>query len=421
MNSLTMNCVSVSKPCSLGEGSSQTARGLTDLPFNPPQIPTASHSIGCHFFFNGKISQLSSLAIVKTRCSKLPRFFFVLWLMVWAVVPRATAQPRPSLGLQFSAGQPTLSLTAEVGTVYSIQHATGLFSTNLWVDRTLLQAQRPSNVWTDPSAPSTSQRFYRAVSVAAPADTNLVFIQPGTFTMGSPTNEAERSSDEVQHNVTISRGFWMEKYLVTQGDYLGVVGSNPSYFTSANGYSEDLTRPVEEVSWYDATNYCGLRTQQERAAGLIPTNYVYRLPTESEWEYVARAGTRTAFYLGSGLNSGQANFDGQHEYDASVGTIYNPNGILLGQTTAVGSYAANGWGLYDMIGNVWEWCQDWYGVYPGGSVIDPQGPVAGSTKVFRGGRWGIDAVLCRSAFRVSDRDPGYRSERVGFRVVLAPG
>src|SRR5437870_2170952 len=260
---------------------------------------------------------------MKTRGSKLVRFLAVLWLIVFAVAPRASAQPRPSLGLRFSAGQLTLSLTGEVGTVYSIQYATGLSSTNLWVDRTLLQAQGAGTVWTDPSAPTPDQRFSRAVSVTAPADTNLVFIQPGTFTMGSPTNEPERFSDEVQRAVTISRGFWMEKFLVTQGDYLSLMATNPSYFTSAHGYSDDLTRPVEEVSWYDATNYCALRTQQERAGGLIPTNYVYRLPTESEWEYADRAGTATAFYLGSGLHSGQANFQGQAEYDASVGTTYN--------------------------------------------------------------------------------------------------
>src|SRR5258708_38870161 len=123
-----------------------------------------------------------------------------------------------------------------MGTVYSIQYASGLSSTNGWVDRTLLQAQVDSTDWRDPSV-STGQRFYRAVSVAAPADTNLVFIPPGTFTTGSPTNEAERYSDEVQHSVTISRGFWMGRFLVTQGDDLSVVATNPSYFTSAHGYS----------------------------------------------------------------------------------------------------------------------------------------------------------------------------------------
>src|SRR5437764_1164961 len=113
---------------------------------------------------------------MKTRCSKLYRFLPVLWLIFWAVAPRVSAQPRPTLWLQFSAGQPTLSLTGEVGTVYSIQYATDLSSTNLWVDRTLLQAQGAGNVWTDPSAPPPAQRFYRAISVPPPADANLVFI-----------------------------------------------------------------------------------------------------------------------------------------------------------------------------------------------------------------------------------------------------
>ena len=168
---------------------------------------------------------------MKTRYSKHLRFLPVLCLAAWAVAPRGLAQPRPSLGLRFSAGQPTLSLTGTVGTVYSIQFATGLSSTNLWVDRTLLQSQGASGVWTDPSAPTAGQRYYRAVSVPAPTDTNLVFIQPGTFTMGSPISEAERYLDiERQHTVTISRGFWMETFLVTQEDYLAVVGRNPSYF-----------------------------------------------------------------------------------------------------------------------------------------------------------------------------------------------
>jgi len=130
----------------------------------------------------------------------------MLGVAVWAVAPPATAQLRPSLVLQSTSGQPTLSLSGVVGTVYSIQYATGLSPTNLWVDRTLLQAKGDSNVWTDPSAPTPGQRFYRAVSVPAPADANLVFIQPGTFTMGSPTNEAGRTLDEVQHLVSISRG-----------------------------------------------------------------------------------------------------------------------------------------------------------------------------------------------------------------------
>ena len=326
-----------------------------------------------------------------------------------------------------------MSLTGGVGTVYSIQYATDLSPTNVWVDRTLVQAKGGGTVWTDPSSPTPGQRFYRAVSVPAPADTNLVFIQPGTFTMGSPTNEAERDLDETQHTVTISRGFWMEKYLVTQGDwdYVAVVGSNPSYFRNGidgtiNGgtgstITDELIHPVEWVNWYDASNYCALRTQQERTRGLIPSNYVYRLPTEAEWEYAARAGTTTAFYLGSGLHSGQANFYGQFEYDASVGRILNQWGIELEITTPVGSYRANPWGLYDIIGNVEEWCQDWYDVYPGGSVIDPQGPASGSYRVLRGGLWGSIARDCRSACRYYYYPDVWPADGFGFRVVLAPG
>jgi formylglycine-generating enzyme required for sulfatase activity len=362
----------------------------------------------------------TKLRSAKTGFSKLAGSLSVVCLAVWAVVLGAAAQTRPSLGLTFSGGQPTLTVTGTVGTVYSIQYASDLSPTNRWTDRTLVQVQGASASWTDPSAPTPSQRFYRAVSVPAPADTNLVFIQPGTFTMGSPTNEALRYSDETQHLVTISRGFWIEKYLVTQGDYLAVVGTNPSRFTPANGYTQDLTRPVETVSWFDAANYCALRTQQEQAAGLIPTNYVYRLPTESEWEYADRAGTTTAFYLGSGLYSGQANFDGRYEYDSSVGQINNPGGIHLGMTTPVGSYAANPWGLYDMIGNVLEWCQDWYGTYPSGSVTDPQGPATGSNRVCRGGLCYDLAQHCRSAWRYS-LYPTNTFDSLGFRVVLAPG
>jgi hypothetical protein len=135
---------------------------------------------------------------MKTQISELVRFLGVLFFCVWAAPPGASAQSRPGLGLQFSAGQPTLTIMGTDGTVYSIQYATGPSPTNQWTDRTLVQVQGASATWTDPLAPTPSQRFYRAVSVAAPADNNLVFIQPGTFTMGSPTNEALRFSDETQ-------------------------------------------------------------------------------------------------------------------------------------------------------------------------------------------------------------------------------
>jgi len=267
----------------------------------------------------------------------------------------------------------------------------------------------------------TAARFYRAFSQQVPTNVvpNMVWILPGTFVMGSPTNEALRMVDETQHTVTLTKGFYMGKYEVTQGEYLALIGSNPSYFTPANGYSQDLNRPVEEVSWEDATNYCAQLTQREQAAGRLPAGWVYRLPTESEWEYACRAGTTTALYFGSAIHSGMANFDGRNEYDASVGTIWNPSGIYLGRTTTVGSYQPNVWGLYDMAGNVAEWCRDWYWTYPSGSVTDPQGPASVSWRVVRGGRWSYIGRFCCSAERDNFPSSGY--DFLGFRVVLAPG
>ena len=248
---------------------------------------------------------------------------------------------------------------------------------------------------------------------------NMVFIPPGTFVMGSPASEALRDSYETQHTVTLTKGFCMGKYAVTQGEYLALMGSNPSYFAPAHGYSQDLYRPVEQVSWNDATAYCAQLTAQEQLAGRLPAGWVYRLPTESEREYACRAGTNTAFHYGSALRSGMANFYGYYEYDASVGYIYNGSGIYLGRTTAVGSYTPNAWGLHDMHGNVWEWCRDWYGTYPTGSVIDPQGAPSGSSRVVRGGCWCYDGGFCRSAFRGAYPSLWYAD--IGFRVVLAPG
>ena len=204
------------------------------------------------------------------------------------------------------------------------------------------------------------------------------------------------------------------------------MGSNPSWFTTidnkGNPISPDLNRPVEMVSWDDATNYCAHLTQQEQAAGRLPVGWVYRLPTESEREYACRAGTTTAFHYGNALHGGMANFYDYHEYDASIGEIYvaNPGVPQLPRTTTVGSYQPNAWGLYDMHGNLWEWCRDWYGTYPTGSVTDPQGPPSGSGRVVRGGSWGEDGGYCRSAFRFDVR-PSFRGGDNGFRVVLAPG
>ncbi|MHB8520276.1 MAG: formylglycine-generating enzyme family protein [Limisphaerales bacterium] len=351
--------------------------------------------------------------IMKGRFSKHFRSLCVLCGAVWTVGPESSAQTPPVLGLQLYAG---LSITGAVGTVYSIDYVTDLAQTNsasAWRCLEFLQLPASPYLWADLSAPATGKRFYRAVQSEAP--TNMVFIPPGTFRMGSPTNEVDRADNEgPQTAVTISRGFWMEKYLVTQAEYLAVMGSNPSYFdgdrTASGGqnYGIDRSRPVETVSWFDATNYCGVLTQRERAAGRIATNSVYRLPTEAEWEYACRAWTSTRFSFGDDL--GYTNLTNYAWYSDNSG----------GTTHPVGQKLANLWGLYDMQGNVVEWCQDSYDTYPGGIALDPEGPTTGSSRVFRGGGWDSLARHCRSANRDGILPYIRNIIGIGFRVVLAP-
>jgi len=231
---------------------------------------------------------------------------------------------------------------------------------------------------------------------------DMVYINGGTFTMGSPANERGRSKNEgPQHQVTVSP-FYMEKYPVTQAEYEETMGANPSSFKGP-------TLPVEQVSWLDAVDFCNKRSLTE---GLTPVYTIagssvswsrdangYRLPTEAEWEYACRAGTQTPY--SSGTSVGDAGW-----YSGNSG----------GTTHPVGEKQPNPWGLYDMHGNVLEWCWDWLGNYTGDAQTDPQGASTGVDRVYRGGSWRFDALQARSAFRFGNY-PSLRVYFVGFRIV----
>ena len=223
----------------------------------------------------------------------------------------------------------------------------------------------------------------------------------GTFQMGSPLSEAERGDSETRHEVTLTKGFWMLETSVTQGMYRAITGSNPSSFKSGDNY------PVEQVSWFDSQSFC----ESLNALGVAPAGFEFRLPTEAEWEYACRAGTNTPYFWGSKLNGDKANCDGNYPYGGVS------KGRYLEKTSAVGSYPANGWGLCDMHGNVFDWCADWYGDYDAGPQTDPTGPTSGSHRVLRGGCWCFSAKSCRSAYRRAN-GPASRYSNCGFRLVL---
>jgi formylglycine-generating enzyme required for sulfatase activity len=228
----------------------------------------------------------------------------------------------------------------------------------------------------------------------------MVPIAPGTFTMGST---AGSSNEQPVRQVTLTRPFWMGQYEVTQAEYASVVGSNPSFFQGAS-HPNAAQRPVEQVSWISAVAYCQSLTAIEQAAGRVPQGYQYRLPTEAEWEYCCRAGTTTEWHTGTSLSTSQASFQGVPD-----------------QTTVVGSYAPNAFGLHDMHGNVAEWCLDSWQQYAPGPVTDPF--VTGTFgRNYRGGSWALNdtAASCMSAARNSLAFEFLSSNTLGFRIVLAP-
>ncbi|MBO5792506.1 MAG: SUMF1/EgtB/PvdO family nonheme iron enzyme [Lentisphaeria bacterium] len=230
----------------------------------------------------------------------------------------------------------------------------------------------------------------------------MVKIKAGTFTMGSPEGELGRHGTEKQHQVTLTKDYWLGKFEVTQAQYEAIMGNNPSSYKGSN-------RPVEKVSWEDAKEFCN--KLNERYAGKLPTGYRFDLPTEAQWEYACRAGTTTALNNGTNLTSESecSNLNEVGWYDKNCGSAGHK---------AVGQKRPNNWGLYDMHGNVLEWCRDWYAPYTG-DATDPTGPTSGSYRVYRGGCWRYSAKGCRSAVRFCII-PGLRNSFYGFRLALVP-
>ncbi len=252
----------------------------------------------------------------------------------------------------------------------------------------------------------------------------LTYIAPGKFQMGSPKSEQDHvrkkfgdaagdwASQEKQHEVEITKGFYLGAYAVTQEEYETVMGKNPSWF-SADGGGKDkvagintIRFPVERVNWDEAKEFCRKLSAKE--------GKTYRLPTEAEWEYACRAGTATPFHFGETITTDQVNYDGNYPYGDGAKGAYRE------RTMKVGSFAPNAWGLYDMHGNVWQWCEDWHekDYYNNSPRVNPLNTKEGSARVVRGGCWGRNAWGCRSAFR--DRHvPSRRSSLLGFRVALS--
>lgn len=231
----------------------------------------------------------------------------------------------------------------------------------------------------------------------------LVWISPGSFFMGSLPGEKDRLRQEGPRlRVTFSQGFWMGKFEVTQAEYQAVMGRNPSRFPG------DLRRPVEQVSCPEAIRFCARLTERERQAGRLPPGHVFRLPTEAEWEYAARAGTDARFSFGDDLAYATL---GRHAW-------FNQNSG--GGTHPVGSLCPNPWGLCDMYGNVEEWCGDgWRASLAGMAATDPKTPPTGKFRVIRGGSWRAPASQCRSASRDYAWPDYHEKGTTGFRVVLA--
>jgi formylglycine-generating enzyme required for sulfatase activity len=239
--------------------------------------------------------------------------------------------------------------------------------------------------------------------------TMLVWIPPGEFTMGSPKGEIFRGDNENQVHVTLTKGFWLGQHEVTQAEWRRMMHTTP--WSGKTFVKEGDNYPATYVSWDDAMSFCEKLTRTERQTGRLPTDWRYTLPTEAQWEYACRAGTKSRFSFGD---------DSSDLSDYGWWGAFLVHGNAEGEKYAhrVGQKKPNPWGLLDVHGNVEEWCRNWYAEELSGGT-DPQGPSEGEDRVIRGGTWNYSAGYCRSAYR-DGFTPSMRCEYLGFRVAAVP-
>jgi formylglycine-generating enzyme required for sulfatase activity len=346
---------------------------------------------------------------------------------------------------------PQFTVQSDLGVTNQIQYCTDLSHPD-WVVLTNLTVVQSPYWFVDVAAPLASQRFYRvaALAVSTPPPSGMALIPAGNFTMGNCMDPSEGWSEELPLHTVYVSAFYMDKYLVTKSLWDTVY-----QWAIAHGYTFDnagsgkaANHPVQTIDWYDCVKWCNARSEME---GRVPAYYTdaalsvryrtgqvepyvnwssgYRLPTEAEWEKAARGGVSgQRFPWGDTISWSQANYDsyplsaGGEAYDVNPTAGYHPTFATGDQpyTSPVGYFAANGYGLYDMAGNVFQWCWDWWGSYVSSSQTDPRGLTTGSNRVFRGGYWCNYAFYCRTA----DRDISYPTSSrnyIGFRSGLPLG
>jgi formylglycine-generating enzyme len=361
---------------------------------------------------------------------------------------RGVAAAQPTLTLSITGGTLRLNITSEVGATNAIQRADDFTQTHWSVITNVIVTQ--SNYWfVDSSALSASASFYRvqsfpAASASPGAPASMVVIPAGSFDMGDTFNEG--ASYEVPvHTVYVSK-FYMDKFEVSKGlwDKVKTWSASQGYTYDNEGSGKGSNHPVQTIDWYDMVKWCNARSQIEgrvasyytdaaltqvyksgQVAPYVNWNAGYRLPTEAEWEKGARGGASGHRFPWSDVDTishTQANYysDSSFSFDLSPTRGFNPafdDGVMP-YTSPVGSFAPNGYGLYDMAGNVWEWCWDWAGNYPSTPVTDPRGPDTGSTRVGKGGNWNFYAEHCRAAYRYGN-PPTDSATNIGFRCAMS--